>query len=150
VQDPNTRNTVESLNTQMEALTVPFPAEEVGTGATWETARDANLAGIETKVKMQFRLNSLDGDQYGLEVAQEVTAAPGPANVPGVPPGATVQVQDYLVKSTGTSEGTIASMLPARSYIAGAGDIRMQISSEGQTGNLVQHLEIEVSFESPT
>lgn len=148
VQDENMRAMVDSLSTQTEALTVPFPAEEVGRGATWRVTRQAKLMGIDTEMTLQYELVELEGETYSLAVEQEVTAAPGPADIPGVPAEAAVTIEDYLVKSTGSIDGTMVRILPARSVLEGAGDIRLRAQSGAESGTLVQHLDMRVELES--
>ena len=146
IQDPTVKGTVESVSSQLHNLSTPFPVAAVGEGATWQAKRSAVVTGVQTNTVARYRLVDLSGASYRLEVVEDVTAPPGPVSLPGVPPGATVSVVDYKMKSTGTIAGELSRLLPRDSTAKGAGDIKMKIEGNGQTNNMVQHLEIGLTL----
>lgn len=145
---PTLKQVVDQLSQQTGNLTVPFPEEAVGTGATWSATTTTTVGGVKAKLVLAYGLRELKGDQYALDVSYEQTADPQKAEFPGVPPGTTVQLKDLLIKGKGDLAGTLASAFPTRSALLANGEVNLDITSEKEKGKLLQRLTIDVKFEA--
>ena len=145
VSDPNIRATLDSVTSQISALTVAFPAEPVGVGAVWSANQQAELNGIRIETTTTYTLRARNGADYEFDVQQDVTAPPGPAEIPGLG-AADVEIVSYDTANTGTVAGSLSSPLPTESDLTGGGDITMRITEGGETSNLTQQLTIEITL----
>jgi hypothetical protein len=145
--DPTVRQMLEQLSTQTEQLTVPFPVEPVGEGARWVVSTELTVGEITTNLTMNYTLSSLEGEEYEFDVATEQTAEPQDATVPGMPPDASAKILDYELDGEGTFTGQTSMLLPSATTTAG-GTVRMEVTSEGDTAEMVQDMEIDVSIET--
>lgn len=146
IADPNLKSALESLTSQITNLTAPLPAQPVGMGATWRVERSATLNGIQTDTATTYTLQSHSGNDYVLAVAQDATAPPGPADIPGLPAGVTATIESFLVRSTGEVRGRLDQPLPDDSALAGSGDIELTIGQGGESQTLSQHLTLDISL----
>ena len=146
ITDPTMKTTIESFNSQASTLTVPLPSEAVGVGAVWSAELRAVLNGITTDTTNTYTLRSRDGDQYEFDVVQEISAPPGPVDIPGVPPGSEIEIVSYDASNTGSVAGSLTSPLPNESTTAGGGDITMRLTEGGETQDLVQKLTMEIKL----
>jgi hypothetical protein len=146
ITDPMLRTTLDSLTSQLTELTAPLPAQPVGVGASWRVERSATLNGVQTNTATTYILQSHSGNDYVLEVAQEATAPPGPAELPGLPPGVTAIIESFLVSSTGEVRGRLDQPLPDNSTIEGSGDIELTVEQGGDSETVSQHLTLDVSL----
>lgn len=147
ITDPTVKTTVDALSSQLQSLTVSFPAAAVGRGATWRVKRSAAVSGVNTDLEMRYRLVDLSKDSYRLEVEQDVTAPPGPVTVPGVPPGATAHIEDYKMKSAGSISGALDRLLPRDSSLKGSSDVTTRIEAGGQSAKMLQHMDLDLALE---
>lgn len=147
ITDPTLKSTLDSLSSQIQNLTVPFPAEAVGRGATWQVKRSAVLSGIHTDILVRYRLAELSKDSYRLDVEQDVTAPRGPVALPGIPQGTSVEIVDYKMRSSGSINGALDRLFPRDSTLKSSGDMTMAITGPGgQSGNMVQHIELDLGL----
>lgn len=144
--DPTVKSTVESIISQAEGLTVPLPSAAVGKGAVWTATREVTLNGITTDVVTKYTLTSVTDDAFEADVTQDLSADPGPVELPGLG-DAKAEIVSYAVRTTGTMKATFASALPSVASMKGGGDIKMKISQGGQTADMLQKLTMEISFD---
>ena len=149
VTDPTMKSTLDSFTSQISNLTVPFPADAVGLGATWEARREAVLNGIKTQTTATYHLVARAGDTYELDVTQAVTAPKGPIDFPGLPPGATAEIVSYRQDNKGHVKGDLRRVVPTSTRITGGGPIEMRFTEAGrpEPQTLVQTLTLDVSLE---
>lgn len=149
VEDENVRATLDSLTSQLTNLTAPLPSVPVGVGATWTADRAAVVNGMEVTTSTTYTLRSLNGDDYALDVVQDMAAPPGPARFPGLPEGATATIESYEMRTTGGLTGNLARLLPDTSRVQGAGDVRMSVTQGGDRASVLQHLTLDISLAQP-
>lgn len=145
ITDPALKSTLDSVTSQVTNLTVPFPVDAVGAGARWRVVRRAVQNGITIDSSSTYTLRSREGDRYVLGVDQTVTAPPGRANLPGLD-GGTADIVDYEVTSSGEVAGDLTNAFPESSAISGGGDIEMKVTKDGETANLVQKIDLQVTL----
>lgn len=147
VSDGMARNLLDSLISQISNLSAPFPREPVGIGARWTVTTRAVLVGITTDSTATYTLTGRDGDAYQLGIVAKAVAAPQSIDLPGVPGGTEASVSRFEVRTTGTTSGTASGALPTNSKVTAEGDIVMLVTADGETGRVVQHLEMEFTFQ---
>lgn len=103
MSDPNLKQALQQVTSQLEGMAMPLPEEAVGAGARWEVRQAVNAAGMATYVRTEFELVSATGSTVQLRVKSETTAPPQPVTNPMLPADAQVQVE----KLTGTNAGTV-------------------------------------------
>jgi hypothetical protein len=145
--DPNSRQLMEQMTQQVEALTVPFPDEEVGEGATWRARTVSSVGGIETVLDLTYELQELDGTSYVLGVSYDQTAEPQEAEFPGAPPGTVSRVTEYLVDGDGGLRGDLTAMLPRTSTVTAGGDVVMTVEDDAESIEVRQRIDIEIRLE---
>lgn len=146
ITDVSLQSQVERLSDQLESLTVPFPAQPIGQGATWSATRDVTLNGVKTAVERRYRLTKLTDTGYELEVDQTQTGTPGPIEVPGAPSGTRATLKSMRVTGSGTTTGAFDGILPAGTMKSG-GDLVVDVVERNVRKKLEQELEffVEVS-----
>ncbi|TWG95928.1 hypothetical protein L615_004600000230 [Nocardioides sp. J9] len=87
---------LDNIASQAFATSVPFPGEEVGTGARWRAETTVQVGGATMVVTSTYELTELTDDGYTVEVEVEQEATPGPAAGGG-----------EIVESTASGSGTI-------------------------------------------
>ena len=143
--DPTSRQLLEQVSQQVETLTVPLPAEEVGVGAIWRAETTSSLGGIDTLLQVTYELKELDGTRYDLAVGYEQTAPPQEADFPAE---AVATVEEYLVTGAGELIGDLGEILPASSTMAAGGDVVMHLEDDTGSMELRQRLDFEIRLES--
>ncbi|WP_137292628.1 DUF6263 family protein [Nocardioides dongxiaopingii] len=119
------RQSMEQLTDQSSSLTVAFPEEELGAGATWTASSALELNGIEVQQTTSYELVSLEGDQYVIEV--EVTQEFEPGEAEGF------EVVSGDGTSTGTMRGTVGNLTASEVTTSGRTDIRVEAGGQEQT-----------------
>lgn len=140
--DPAIEGVLSQTNEQLRSLTVPFPEEPVGIGATWEAETSFDIAGVTANQTTTYALAELNGDQYTLRATVEQTLEPGEIGGGG-------EIIDSNTTGTASLQGSLTSLLPDRSD----GTTSVSVTSEvpgpdGETQEVVQEIEIQLTLES--
>lgn len=146
ITDPALKSTFESLTSQLTNLTAPLPAQPVGVGASWRVDRSATLDGVQTDTSTTYTLQARSGNDYVLDLVQEATAPPGPAELSGLPAGITASIESFLLRSTGEVRGRLDQPLPDSSTIQGGGDIEFTVEGDGRSGRISQQVTVDASL----
>ena len=147
ITEPLIKAQVDQTADQIGNLTVPFPDQPVGEGATWEATNEVTLNGIESTVVNKYRLTEVTADSYSFEVKQKQSAKPGRIAIPGLPEGATADLKSMALSGSGSVEGVLSSMLGSSS-LKSAGDILMHVTAEGDEGDMKQHLDLSITIKT--
>ena len=147
VEDPALLSQLEQFASQIEGLTVPFPAEAVGVGAEWIATKEATLNGMTTTARTTYRLVELDEEGYSIELSQTQEGTPGPIDLPTLPAGAEAELVSSSAESTGQMVGRFDRLVP-NGTLDTTGDIVMTMTMGGTSQDVDQAIEIEVVVES--
>lgn len=120
--DPAISSTLDSLESQLQSLTVPLPAKPVGVGAVWTAEVEAEVNGITSVTTARYRLVERDGDRVVLAVRLDQSAAEQDVDLPTLPPGVTAHLQSLSMSGSARTILDLGSPVPAsmRSQMAGA------------------------------
>ena len=141
--DPALESMLDQVTQQFQSLTVPFPDEPVGVGASWLVKTDFEVGGIVSNLTSTYSLADLNRDEFTLDVESEQTIEPGSLDddVGNVVGGETT--------GTGTLRGSLNSLLPLKSEVSSSGNIVIEFSGpEGESQTLDQKIDLEVRVET--
>lgn len=112
---------------RLTTLTVPFPSEPIGPGASWQVETSLDLRDLAVRQVTTYTLASLDGDAYEIDVkvAQEFTGAIGG-----------VDIDDGAGSGSGSMRGSLASLAPLSATIGST------VTLEGTTGAEADDVEV--------
>lgn len=116
---------LEDVVAQGFALTVPFPAEEIGVGARWRVASAISIGGTGATVESTYELTELTDDGYTVAVRSTQTAVPGDT-VAG-------KVVDGSSTATGSVRGRVDLLSPVEATSSGEGDTTVEIGGQRVT-----------------
>ncbi|MEO9325262.1 DUF6263 family protein [Nocardioides sp. C4-1] len=119
------REMLEQLGSQSESLTVAYPDEDLGVGATWTATNVLELNGIEVEQTARYELVSFEGEEY--EISVEVTQEYRPGDADGF------EVTSGDGRTTGTISGTTGSLFPASSESRGSTSVDVEAGGQSQT-----------------
>ena len=146
ISNPLAARTIESLSSQMQNLSAPFPAEPVGLGARWSFSSEASVMGLKMRSTFQFTLSALDGDAYQLDVTSTSEAPPQTSafgSFAALFSGARTSIEKFDVRTSGSVGGSLTEPLRSSATESGIGDIGMEVSVDGTTERIDLHLETE-------
>jgi Family of unknown function (DUF6263) len=135
---------LDSLRSQMQNMTVAYPAEPLGVGARWSVHHHVTLAGVTSDVSYTYELVKRTGDQVVLGYTADQTAPEQDPKLPGMPPGATAHLDSQ--KSSGTGRMTVELGLPLATDVRTSmtTDVAMTLHAEGQSQSIKQHMEMKM------
>lgn len=116
---------LEDVVAQGFALTVPFPAEEIGVGARWRVASGISIGGTGATVESTYELTALTDDGYTVAVRSTQTAVPGDT-VAG-------KVVDGSSTAAGTVRGRVDLLSPVEATSSGKGDTTVEVGGQRVT-----------------
>ena len=94
----------------MRQVQAGLPAEPVGVGAQWDVVSTVTQSGSEMIGKMRFELVAIDGDVVTLKARGTIGAGKGGPALPGLPPGADVDVRDMSGDVNGNMRVNLRTM----------------------------------------
>jgi hypothetical protein len=131
VTNPQFKETLDSLRSVMENVSMPLPEEAIGVGAKWEIRLAIAASGLTMFEKLVLEVVSIDGKVITLKVSGDMTAPPQTMNNPALPPGAEARV----LNSSGTVSGNQTLRLDeliSPSVLNNQINMDLQISMNGQ------------------
>ena len=146
--DPLMKSTMQSFDAQMENLSAPFPAEEIGVGARWKVRTHVEINGIKTGAVYVYRLLSRDGDRVVLGFRVEQSAPEHDPDLPGMPAGATTHVSTLRGSGSGRVVVDLGSQLPLTMSSTMKTHAEMRIEQDDQSQELVQDMRMKLSLDS--
>lgn len=112
VTNPALKQTMDSVSSSIQNMSMPLPEEAVGVGARWEVRHSLAAGGMQVFQKTVFELVKLDGKTATLKLTVESTAPPQAINNPAMPPGADVRLQKLAGSGTGTMTVNLDALVP--------------------------------------
>lgn len=143
--DPNLKQALQQVSSQMEGMAIPLPEEAVGVGAKWEARQAVNAAGMSTYVRTEYELVSATATSVQLRVKSETTAPPQAMSNPML--GADTQIQ--VEKLSGTNAGTVTLRLDGlvpTAEMSGTTNTAMSISMGGQNQQMNMDIKMKTSI----
>jgi hypothetical protein len=140
------KSTLSSFESQLQGMTVPFPTEPVGIGATWTVTTKVEVNRIRTENEVRYRLVERTGDRVVLEVEISQTAPEQDPKLPNLPAGAAVHLTSLSNSGSGHVVVTPSSLLPVSMTSDVSGTTDMTIEQGGQSGHLVQDTVLELGL----
>lgn len=124
---------------QASSLMVPWPAEEVGVGASWTATSVLEFNGIEIQQVASYSLDALEGDDYRVSVDLEQTYEPGPAEGFDLESGAG--------EGHGVIQGSTGYLVPRKSSVTSSNEIVGDAG--GETAQIGTKMEMELRSGRP-
>lgn len=143
--DPTLGALTTQIEEQFRSITVPFPAEPVGVGATWTVDTELELSGVNTQLHATYTLEQLRGKEYVLATEIEQTIEEG--EIEGTP--GKILGGD----STGSGEitGRLDSLFPVRLDFSTEGTTTIEVPvEEDDAQELEQQIAVDLTFTSPS
>jgi hypothetical protein len=130
--DPNLKQALEQVSSQIEGMAMPLPEEAVGIGARWEGRAAVNAGGMATYVRTEYELVSVTGNTVQLKMKSETMAPPQQVTNPMLGPDAQVQIDKLTGNSTGTVTLQLDALVPT-SESSGITNSQMSLTMAGQS-----------------
>lgn len=139
--DPVARQQVEGMRSSFDQMTIPFPAEEVGVGATWTVHQQIEQQGFRLDQVATYTLTALTEDEATLGVAIEQRALDQAISTPDLPAAAGVRGS---MTGSGSGQMTIhfARMVPTSS-ISTQVEMRMTMGDPAAGGQALPPMQME-------
>ena len=137
--DPVLESTLSQTTEQLRSITVPFPQEEVGMGASWRVETSFEVFGVTSDQSATYTLTELRGDEYSLGVKIDQVIQPGEVEGGGEITGGELTgvarvngslATPFAQRASGENGGAITSVVP---------------TSDEESAEFVQ--EVDVNFE---
>jgi hypothetical protein len=142
--DPTLSSFTTQLEEQFRSLTVPFPSEPVGTGATWTVDSALDISGVVSQLHADYTLQDLRGQEYVLQAEIDQTIEGGEVE------GTEARILGGESVGAGRIEGRLDRLFPIVSEATTSGDTTIEVptSEDGDTQELEQGIEIDLTFTS--
>lgn len=140
------RQTMESFQSQMQNLSVPFPVEPVGVGASWTYPTEAEINGIRMNAVYTYTLKSRTADRVVLAYTMKQTAPEQDPKIPGVPDGVEVHLDRMEMSGSGTGVVALGSPMPVKMRNTASGTSRMTMTADGQSQQMRQDMTFDVRY----
>ena len=122
--DPTVRQTLDQFQDQASSLSVPFPEEDLGVGASWRITNEPTISDVTVRQTTTYEVTSLDGDQYELAVTVDQETLPGTSQ------GA--QIIGGSGTTEGTTSGTAGALAPDRADSSGTNSVTVESGGQQQ------------------
>ena len=141
ITSPALKQMIGSLAGSVENLSMPFPEEPMGVGASWEVRQGMTVSGLQSYQKTLFQVVAIDGKAVTLKTVTSQTAPSQAVHNPDLPPGA----EAFLQKLSGSGSGTMTLRLDA---LIPTSDATYQSSStmEIRVGGASQIVNVETTM----
>jgi hypothetical protein len=143
--DPQLKQIASSMEQNFGQLGAPFPEEAVGVGAKWRVKTRLEQMGFRLDQTATYKLVALDGDKGKLEITIQQTAPAGKLALPGVPPGASADLESMKGHGTGDVAFELGRTVPFGNMETTA-DIKVKIDMAGQTQSTSMKMTMNVSL----
>ena len=141
--DPVLSSFATQIEDQFRSITIPFPEEPVGVGASWTVQTDLELSGVTSEMDSTYTLEELRGDRYTLAVEIEQTTEPGEIEGGG-------EILSGNSTGTGRVDGDLGALLPIRSEATTEGTTAVEVPVEGgDPQELEQDVTVDLTLEAP-
>ena len=128
------------MKRSFEHFSAPFPEEEVGLGSKWKHKAVIEVMGMKVEQVTTFTLVALKGPRGKLKVEIEQEIDTDDLDVPGMPAGASVELDDFTSKGTGTIVFDLRQIIPPKAQLDLELGLKMTAKFRGQTQKAEMHL----------
>ncbi len=145
MSDPNLKQTLEQVSSQLEGMAMPMPEEPIGVGARWEARTAVNEGGMSTYVRTEYELVSVTGTTVQLRLKSEKTAPPQQVSNPMLGPDAQVQIEKLTGNTTGTVTLQLDALVP-NSEASGNTNSQMSLTMAGQSQQMAVDIKMKTTM----
>lgn len=125
VEDQAMYEMTQALADQFVTSMPSFPTEPIGVGAVWTVDLTMNVSGMSLLTKQKVTVTELSDDHIATKVSFEMAKGDSPMALPGLPPGASVDLSRF--------EGS------------GQGELRTDLRSMVSTGSIETIIDLQMS-----
>lgn len=144
--NPQIQQFVDNLKPSLRQIGSPLPEEPVGQGARWETAMRLEQGGMTLDQVATSHLVSLVGNRTKVAIGLTQTAKPQKMTPPGLPPGATVELQSHDAKGKGEMDLDLTQLIPTLATVDLTSNTRMKISAQGQIQEMGMKMDMSMEM----
>lgn len=148
IDDPTLTAILDSVTSQADELSTPLPRQPVGVGARWRVVREATLLGITTEFTTTFTLRSRDGDRFEVDIVRTGTGRPGPAAIPGLPPGIDATLESLTSRARGRLANSLTRPFGQTGSINGTASFVFTIAEGLDTSQLEEEVTVGIEVSS--
>jgi hypothetical protein len=146
VSNPQLKQTLGSMSSTIESLSIPLPEEAVGVGARWEVRQRSNFNDLVMFQKTTVEVTAMEGNTLTMATTVEQTAPSQSMTNPALPPGTEVQLRELMGTASGSGTMRLNALVPT-SEASGRMSMVMDVSVAGtnQTMSMVMTTKMTVS-----
>lgn len=121
---------VQGFERAIDQMTVPFPEEAVGVGASWEVSQAVVEAGMHLTQKTTFTLDKIEGDTVTVRFTVVLSAPPGPleSEVAG---GVKADVKSLASDGSGSLTVSLGKLMPLTMTLTNKLAMSLELGGEG-------------------
>ncbi len=112
IENPQLKQMMENLQRSLDQMSVPLPEQAVGQGAEWKVKQAIEQGGLRVFQTSTMKLASLEGDKVKLDVQVEQNAPQQTFSPPGMPSGASAQIDKLHTTGAGTTTVDLNRIIP--------------------------------------
>jgi len=149
--DPISEQMFEQMSNSLKQLSSPFPSEAIGVGAKWQVPNSVSINnGISINQIATYELVSLQDNIATLEVSLEQNAPPQSINLPGMPPGASVELESLDSEGQGDMTIGLSQIMPISATISLDSNTKMKVTppNSAQEMTMDMNLLMNMNLES--
>jgi hypothetical protein len=109
---PNVQQMMKGLEKSMGEMCAPLPEEEVGVGGSWQVDQELNANGLSMKQTVVHTLQELSEDSFTSEIQVKQVAEKQTLKLPGLPAGASLELDAFDGKGQGKVKVLSHSAVP--------------------------------------
>ncbi|MCB9763707.1 MAG: hypothetical protein H6739_28315 [Alphaproteobacteria bacterium] len=140
---------LQSINQNANNMAVPLPEEPVGVGARWEVLKRTSSNGMEVVERSEIHLASREGDAVTLESTVEQHLANPDLQLPGMPPGAQVELVSFSSNGSTTSAMVLSNLAPDKADGKVTLDMAMNVDAGAGMQPMTMHLDLGLEMLHP-
>ena len=143
--DASSSSMFDNMKQQVGQIGSPFPEEAVGVGARWKVSSKIKSQEIGVDQVTTVELLEIKDGVARMSVSLEQTASAGQKlTPPGLPPGASLEVQSLKPTGSGKMEHALASVAPVSSAMKMGTDVSMKVVQGEEAHTMSQHIGLEM------
>ena len=144
--DPSLAQLMDSLEQSIHQMSAPLPAEPVGVGGSWEVTTSLDTGGFAVDQTAGYVMTALEGTTAAFNVTMNQVAGSQPMEMPGLPPGAVVNLDSLSSTGTGTMSVDFTSLVPTSTLVMST-EMVATISAQGETHTMNMTMGIDVAIQ---
>ena len=146
--DPDVAATLRRFEDQLATLAIPFPAQEIGVGATWRTVATSRSSGIELRQVATYEVTELTDRALSYRVNASQTAKDQELDPDTLPARTRARLISANLSATGTGRLELDA-LAASSDTSLSGDQVVEVTQEGAApSRSTQRIDIDLDVKA--